>query len=92
MRRRSSILILFVLLGFCVPLAVPAEDLPETAYDESEGLPYQGTPLYSTVVPQASARIAMAELSRGSVIPFNSLTKCCKPSNSYYKTVAIYPD
>ena len=60
MRRPCSILILFVLLGFGVPLAVPAEDVPETAYDESEGLPYEGTPLFSIVVPLVAARTTQA--------------------------------
>jgi len=83
MRKSRFVLILLVLLGFCVPLVVPAEDVRETAYDESEALPYERTPLYSTVVRQASPRIAV-ELSRGSVIPFNSLAKCYKtcPENN----------
>jgi len=33
MRRASSILVLFVLLAFGASVAVPAEDVPETAYD-----------------------------------------------------------
>jgi len=60
MRRPSSILVLCVLLSFCVSLAVPAEDVPETAYDESESLPYEGTPLFSIVVPLAAARTTQA--------------------------------
>ena len=60
MRRACSILILFVLLGFGMPLAVPAEDVPETSYDESEGLPYEGTPLFSVVVPLVAARTTQA--------------------------------
>jgi hypothetical protein len=63
MRRSSSILILCVLLGFGVSLAVPAEDVPETAYDESEGLPYEGTPLFSVVVPLVAARTTQSQLS-----------------------------
>ena len=78
MRRPCSILIFFVLLGFGVSLAVPAEDVPETAYDESEGLPYEGTPPFSSVGPQALARIAKAELSCDSLLRFNSLMKRCK--------------
>ena len=60
MRRRCSILVLCVLLGFGVSLAVPAEDVTETAFDESEGLPYEGTPLFSVVVPLAAARTTQA--------------------------------
>ena len=55
MRRHWSVLILFVLLGFGVSLAVPAEDVPETAYDESEALPYEGTPLFSIVLNGGAA-------------------------------------
>jgi len=55
MTRASSILVLFVLFAFGLSLAVPAEDVPETGYDESEGLPYEGTPLFPTV-PLAAAR------------------------------------
>lgn len=60
MRRRSSILILFALLGFGVSLAVPPEDLPETAYDESEALPYEGTPLFSIAVSQVAVWTTLA--------------------------------
>jgi hypothetical protein len=63
MRRPCFILILFVLLGFGASLAVPAEDLPETANDESEALPYEGTPLFPIVVPLAAARTTRAPLS-----------------------------
>ena len=60
MRRRCSIFVFCVLLGFGVSLAVPAEDVPETAYDESEALPYEGTPLFSIVVPLVAARTTQA--------------------------------
>ena len=49
-----------MLLGFGVCLVVPAEDVPETAYDESEGLPFEGTPLFSSVVPLVTARTTQA--------------------------------
>jgi len=78
MRKPCFVLIIFVLLAFGGSLGVPAEDVPETAYDESEALPYEGTPLFSSVVPQASARIAKAELTCDSLLRFNSLTKRCK--------------
>jgi hypothetical protein len=60
MRRRPSILILFVILGFAVFLAVPAEDVRETAYNESDSLPYEGAPLFSIVVPLVAARTTQA--------------------------------
>jgi len=55
MRRASFIVVLFVLLAFGVSLAAPAEDVPETAYDESEALPYEGTPLFSSAAPKTAA-------------------------------------
>jgi hypothetical protein len=60
MRRASSILVVFVLLAFGLSLAVPAEDVPETGYDESEALPYESTPLSSIVVPLAAAPTTQA--------------------------------
>jgi hypothetical protein len=59
-RRPCSILILCVLLGFGMFLAVPAEDVPETAYDESEELPYEGSPLFSIVLPLVATRTTQA--------------------------------
>ncbi len=69
---------LLVLLAFGMSLAVPAEDVPETPYDESEGQPYESTPAFSGVALQASARIAKAELSCDPLLRCASLTKRCK--------------
>jgi len=55
MRKPRSALLFFVLLVLGLSIAVPAEDLPETAYDESEGLPYEGAPIISDVMPSATA-------------------------------------
>ena len=52
--------LLCVLLGFGVCLVVPAEDVLETAYDESEGLPYEGAPLFSIVMSLVAARTTQA--------------------------------
>lgn len=60
MRRRYSILVVCILLGFGVSLAIPAEDVPETGYDESEVLPYEDTPLFSIVVSLVAARTTQA--------------------------------
>lgn len=60
MRRRRFVLVLFVLLAFGVSLVVPAEDVPETAYDESEALPYEGAPVFSIVAPLGAARTTQA--------------------------------
>jgi len=76
MRSRRFILVLFVLLGFGVSLIVPAEDVPETPYDESETLPFEGTPLFSMAVPKASVRISTAaESIGGSLLGATSSTK-----------------
>ena len=75
MRRPTSVLILFVLLAFGASLAVPAEDLPGTAYDESEEVPYECVPHFSGALPQASARTASSEFSIDSVSCLHFLTK-----------------
>jgi hypothetical protein len=53
MRKFRSILVLCALLDFGVSLVVPAADVSETAFDESETLPYLTTSMYSIVVPKA---------------------------------------
>lgn len=58
MRKPRSALILIVLFVFGFSLAVPAEDLPETAYDESEAYPYESTPLTLELVSEAAASSA----------------------------------
>ncbi len=63
MRRRCSILVVLVLLVFGASLVVPAEDVPETAYDESEALPYEGTPLFSILLSPLAAPTTQAALS-----------------------------
>ena len=60
MRKPRSALLLFVLLFLGLSWAVPAEDVAETAYDESESLPYESTPLISNVMPQAAASATQA--------------------------------
>jgi hypothetical protein len=52
MRKPGSILLLCVLLGFGMSLIAPAEDVPETAYDESETLPYVSTSVVSVAAPK----------------------------------------
>jgi hypothetical protein len=54
MKMHSYIFVLFMFLAFGASLAVPAEDLPETAYDESESLPYEMTPALSGDLVQQS--------------------------------------
>ena len=55
MRKPRSALALLLLLGLGVSLTAPAEDVPETAYDESEALPYESIPVFSIGAPLANA-------------------------------------
>jgi hypothetical protein len=76
MHKSNCILFLLVLLGFGASLIVPVEDVPETPYDESETLPFEGTPLFSIAIPRASARITTAaESIGGSLLGATSSTK-----------------
>ena len=73
--RFAFVLLVTMVLGLF--LAVPAEDVPETAFDESETLPYQGTPLFSIEVPPAAAPKAQdvrsaVDLRAGTLSPFTS--------------------
>jgi hypothetical protein len=55
-----------LLAVLCLFLTVPAENLPETAYDESEPLPYENTPAFLDVIPEAasSGRAGLQRLCR----------------------------
>lgn len=57
MKKPRSVFVVLLLLGFGLSLAVPTEDVPETAYDESEALPCECTPQYSTTMPSAAVRM-----------------------------------
>jgi len=50
-----SLLSILVLLVLGLSFAVTAEDVPETAYDELEPSPYEGTPVFRVVLSQAIA-------------------------------------
>ena len=62
---RTAIVFLMILAVF-LPPDFPAEDVPETAYDESEDPPYEGVPPFSLVVPpvngQSTQELASSEL------------------------------
>jgi len=49
--RLRSMIIVFTALVLSVSFVAPAEDAPETAYDESESLPCYGTPVVSIAAP-----------------------------------------
>jgi len=55
MRVLRSALVVLATFALSLSFAVPAEDLPETAYDESESLPYEMTPPLSGDLVQESA-------------------------------------
>lgn len=69
--------VFLMIFTVCLSVGLPAEDVLDAVYDELEALPYEGTPLFSVVVPLTSARSAKAELSRGSVFHFDPLMKRC---------------
>lgn len=71
-------IVLLMLLSLGLSLSLPAEDVLDAVYDESEAVPYEGTSLFSIDAPLSSARIAKAEVNRNSVLHFNSLMKRCK--------------
>jgi len=56
-------------------MAVPVEDIPDTPYDESEMLPFESTPLFSTEMPQAPGGLAKAEPSCDFLLALSSLTE-----------------
>ena len=47
-------LVLLAAFSLSLSFAVPVEDVLETDYDESEPVPYESTPLFSTALPQAA--------------------------------------
>jgi hypothetical protein len=64
MRKSRPQFILFVILLLGLSLAVPAEDLTETAYDESEAQPCESTPLNSGT-PQAASATPTVRIAEG---------------------------
>lgn len=58
-----AVLVLFVALALSASFAIPAEDVPETAYDESETLPAESAPTLANAGPDtaASAHVAQAQ-------------------------------
>ena len=56
MTKSRALLTVFLALVFGLSVAVPAEDIPETTYDESETLPYEGTPVFRIALSEAVVR------------------------------------
>lgn len=65
MRNLRSFLVLLVVVVFGVSLAFPAEDLPETPYDESETLPFESTPVYQAPLSGAIRQASAASIVSG---------------------------
>jgi len=62
MRFLRSALVLLAAFALSLSFAVPIEDVPETSYNESEALPYEGTPPFS-IMQQESALASRLESS-----------------------------
>jgi len=60
MTNSRLVFVLFVAVVLGLSSVVPTEDVPETAYDESESLPYAGTPIFSFAVPGAVVPVLVA--------------------------------
>ena len=55
MKKNRFMLVFFVLLAFGFCFAVPAQDLPETDYDESQADPYEPAPQISGLTSDSTA-------------------------------------
>ena len=77
MTNPRSALSLCVLLVFGLTLMVSAEDLTETAFDESEATPCESTALTSNLMPQATdtAHAVRSAPRRQSLSPFRLTIK-----------------
>jgi hypothetical protein len=61
MSKLRCVLVVLAALAVSLSFAVPVEDDPETPYDESESLPCESTPVFSSVL-QESARALQSVL------------------------------
>ena len=76
MRNARSAIVFLVILTLGLSLGVLPEDVAETAFDESETLPYESTPLFSMAVRLVAA-LAVRTTTRISALSGGSLTKHC---------------
>ena len=64
------VLVLLAALTLSLLLAFPAEDVPETAQDESESLPYETTPLLSCdSVEESNTALSVVPIDRSDSRP-----------------------
>jgi len=66
---RCSLAVLAALV-LCLSFAIPADDVLETSYDESETLPYESTPVFSSM--QESARLPRLEQKLELLLQFHT--------------------
>ena len=59
-RMRTCVVFFFVLLVLGLSAALPAEDVPTSAYDESEAQPYESNPSISSPMGQTASAIPTA--------------------------------
>ena len=91
MRNLRSAFVLLLAVVFGLSLAVVPEDVPETAFDESETQPYESTPMFSIVVRQVAARAAEGGLTCVSPLRFAPVTGRCQ-CRLQYERVSAHPD
>jgi len=87
--RSGFVLLLAIILG--LSLAAVPEDVPETAFDESETPPYESTPLFSIVVPQVAAQAPEDGLTCVSAPHFSPWTELCG-CHLQYERAAAHPE
>lgn len=65
MSKPRSTLIFIMLLALGLFVAVPVPDVPETAYDESQGVPYEATPpIVEDIPPVAASAVRVTQGAR----------------------------
>jgi len=63
--KTNSVLTLCLAFAFGLFFAIPAQDVPETAYDESETAPYENTPSLPSEVEAESILVALRSPTPG---------------------------
>ena len=61
--RPRFVVVFLMVLTICLSLGLPAEDVPDSVYDESEALPYEVIPLSSVALRPVAAQTTQAPLS-----------------------------
>jgi len=64
MRVFRTALVMLAVLTLSLSLAVPAEDVPETAQNESESLPYETTPLSCDLLEESAKTLSVVPIGR----------------------------